>query len=105
MESATARHRIQWRSYPRAGLEPATSGLQIQCSIQLSYRGPICSYKISHAGTWFDESSPYCWPEKMSPPTEAAYSARFTSGEEISNSRIASPNALMAACGSAFIIA
>ena len=29
---------------PRAGLEPATLGLEVLCSIQLSYRGVPCSY-------------------------------------------------------------
>jgi hypothetical protein len=29
---------------PPAGLEPATVGLEVRCSIQLSYRGPLrCS--------------------------------------------------------------
>ena len=29
---------------PRAGFEPATLGLEVLCSIQLSYRGVPCSY-------------------------------------------------------------
>ncbi len=29
---------------PRAGLEPATIGLEVHCSIQLSYRGVLLVY-------------------------------------------------------------
>lgn len=40
-KSAAARQRILRRPYSRVGLEPTTSGLQIQCSIQLSYRDSV----------------------------------------------------------------
>ena len=30
---------------PRAGFEPATIGLEVHCSIQLSYRGVYALYK------------------------------------------------------------
>ncbi len=35
---------------PRAGFEPATLGLEVLCSIQLSYRGILYDYIISTPG-------------------------------------------------------
>ncbi len=35
-----------------AGLEPTTDGLEIRCSIQLSYEPDYAGYSIGMRGTW-----------------------------------------------------
>ena len=39
------------RCVPRTGLEPATYGLEVRCSIQLSYRGILKNFSGSEAGS------------------------------------------------------